>query len=90
MRFLTAGESHGPGLTVIVDGIPGDLPLIAEDIDRDLARRQVGFGRGGRMTIEKDTVTIRGGVRLGRTIGSPIALTLENRDFKNWEIPMSV
>jgi chorismate synthase len=90
LRFLTAGESHGPGLTVIVDGIPGDLPLLAADIDRDLARRQVGFGRGGRMTIEKDTVTIRGGVRLGRTIGSPIALTLENRDFKNWEIPMSV
>ncbi|BAC91334.1 chorismate synthase [Gloeobacter violaceus] len=90
LRFLTAGESHGPGLTIIVEGIPADLPLLAEDIDRDLARRQVGFGRGGRMSIETDRVTFRGGVRLGRTIGSPIAMTLENRDFKNWEVPMSV
>ncbi len=90
LRFLTAGESHGPGLTIIVEGVPADLPLLVEDIDRDLARRQVGFGRGGRMTIEKDRVTITGGVRLGRTIGSPIAMTLENRDFKNWQVPMSV
>ncbi|MBC8122884.1 MAG: chorismate synthase [Gemmatimonadaceae bacterium] len=90
MRFLTAGESHGPGLSIIVEGIPAEVPLLAADIDRDLARRQVGFGRGGRMTIEKDRVTIRGGVRHGKTIGSPIALTLENRDFKNWEVAMAV
>jgi len=89
-RFLTAGESHGPGLTVIVEGVPAGLPLLADDVDRDLARRQVGFGRGGRMSIEKDRVSFRGGVRHGRTIGSPIAMTLENRDFKNWEIPMAV
>lgn len=90
LRFLTAGESHGPGLSIIVEGIPAEVPLLAADIDRDLARRQVGFGRGGRMTIEKDRVTIRGGVRHGKTIGSPIALTLENRDFKNWEVAMAV
>ncbi len=90
LRFLTAGESHGPGLTIIVEGAPADLPLVPEDINRDLARRQVGFGRGGRMTIEKDEATLRGGVRLGRTMGSPIAMTLENKDFKNWEVPMSV
>ncbi|AGY56624.1 chorismate synthase [Gloeobacter kilaueensis JS1] len=90
LRFLTAGESHGPGLTIIVEGMPADVPLLAADIDRDLARRQVGFGRGGRMSIETDRATIRGGVRLGRTMGSPIALTLENRDFINWQVPMSV
>lgn len=90
LRFLTAGESHGPGLTIIVEGVPAELPLIAADVDRDLARRQVGFGRGGRMTIEQDRVTFRGGVRLGRTIGSPIAMTIDNRDFKNWAVPMSV
>ncbi|WP_287129388.1 chorismate synthase [Candidatus Cyanaurora vandensis] len=90
MRFLTAGESHGPGLDIIVEGVPADLPLLPDDINQDLARRQIGFGRGGRMTIEKDEVTFRGGVRLGRTIGSPIAMSLVNRDFQNWQVPMSV
>jgi chorismate synthase len=89
LRFLTAGESHGPGLTVIVEGMPANLPLEPVDINRELARRQVGFGRGGRMTIEKDEITFRGGVRLGLTLGSPIAMTLENRDFKNWQVSMS-
>lgn len=89
LRFLTAGESHGPGLTVIVEGMPSGLPLVAEEVNRELARRQVGFGRGGRMTIEKDEVSFRGGVRLGQTMGSPIAMTLENRDFKNWQVAMS-
>jgi chorismate synthase len=90
LRFLTAGESHGPGLTVIVEGMPAGVPLLPEDVNRELARRQVGFGRGGRMTIEKDEITFRGGVRLGESMGSPIAMTLENRDFKNWQVSMSV
>jgi len=88
-RFLTAGESHGPGLDLIVEGVPADLPLLPEDVNRELARRQVGFGRGGRMTIEKDEVTFRGGVRLGKALGSPIAMSLVNRDFKNWQVAMS-
>jgi chorismate synthase len=81
---MTAGESHGPRLTAIVEGIPAGLPLLAEDIDRELARRQKGYGRGGRMKIETDRVEIVGGVRGGETLGSPIALSIENRDHKNW------
>ncbi len=81
LRWFTAGESHGPGLTVIVDGAPSGLPLSEEQIRRQLARRQKGYGRGGRMKIESDYAQIRGGVRQGRTIGSPIALWIENRDF---------
>ena len=80
-RWFTAGESHGPGLTVIVDGAPSGLPLSEEQIRQQLARRQRGYGRGGRMKIETDYAHIRGGVRQGRTIGSPIALWIENRDF---------
>ncbi|MCS7296537.1 MAG: chorismate synthase, partial [Dehalococcoidia bacterium] len=83
-RFLTAGESHGRGLTVIVEGVPAGLPLRAEDIDRDLARRQGGYGRGGRMKIERDHAEITAGVRHGKTLGSPIALWIENRDWPNW------
>ena len=80
-RWLTAGESHGPGLTVIIDGVPAGLPLSESQIREQLARRQKGYGRGGRMKIESDYAHIRGGVRQGRTIGSPIALWIENRDF---------
>lgn len=81
LRWFTAGESHGPGLTVIVDGVPSGLPLSEAQIRQQLARRQRGYGRGGRMKIESDYANIRGGVRQGRTIGSPIALWIENRDF---------
>ena len=80
-RWLTAGESHGPGLTVIIDGVPAGLPLSEVQIREQLARRQKGYGRGGRMKIETDYAHIRGGVRQGRTIGSPVALWIENRDF---------
>lgn len=81
LRWFTAGESHGPGLTVIVDGVPAGLPLSEAQIREQLARRQKGYGRGGRMKIETDYAQIRGGVRQGRTIGSPVALWIENRDF---------
>lgn len=81
LRWFTAGESHGPGLTVIIDGVPAGLPLTEAQIRGQLARRQRGYGRGGRMKIETDYAQIRGGVRQGRTIGSPVALWIENRDF---------
>lgn len=84
-RWFTAGESHGPGLVAIVDGVPSGLPLLASDIDVDLARRQRGYGRGGRMKIETDRVTLQSGVRGGETLGSPIALLVENKDFANWK-----
>ncbi|MBW4436124.1 MAG: chorismate synthase [Pleurocapsa minor GSE-CHR-MK-17-07R] len=84
MRFLTAGESHGPRLTAIMDGLPAGLPLGPEDINRELARRQEGYGSGGRMNIERDEVQITSGVAAGLTTGAPIAMTVENRDFKNW------
>ena len=89
-RFLTSGESHGPGLTAILEGIPAGLKLAAEDIDIHLERRQGGYGRGGRMKIEKDKVTFRSGVRHGLTLGSPITLEIENRDWQNWQVKMSV
>ena len=89
LRFVTAGESHGPGLTAIVEGLPAGLELRPEDIDRDLARRQLGHGRGGRMKIEKDRADVISGVRHGRTLGSPVALRIENRDYRNWEERMS-
>ncbi|WP_338776790.1 chorismate synthase [Metabacillus sp. FJAT-52054] len=84
MRYLTSGESHGPQLTAILEGIPAGLHLTAEDINHDLARRQKGHGRGRRMQIEKDQVFIAGGVRHGKTLGSPIALIVENKDWKHW------
>lgn len=84
MRYVTAGESHGRALVTIVSGVPAGIPLLAESIDSDLARRQSGHGRGGRMTIETDKATILSGVRFGRTLGSPIALTVTNRDWDNW------
>jgi chorismate synthase len=90
VRLLTAGESHGPGLVAIVDGVPAALPLTAADIDPDLRRRQLGYGRGARQKIERDAVTITGGVRHGRTTGAPVALQIANRDAVNWERVMSV
>jgi chorismate synthase len=88
-RFVTAGESHGPGLTAIVEGLPAGLELSPEDIDRDLARRQLGHGRGGRMKIEKDRAEVLSGVRHGRTLGSPVTLRVDNRDYQNWEERMN-
>jgi chorismate synthase len=88
-RFTTAGESHGPGLVTIVEGMPAGLELDREVLDRDMARRQLGHGRGGRMKIETDTVEVRAGVRHGRTLGSPIALLVANRDYANWEERMN-
>jgi chorismate synthase len=84
LRFLTAGESHGPSLTAILDGMPAGLPLTAEIVDRELSRRQRGYGSGGRMKIEKDTVQILGGVMAGETTGGPIALLVQNDDHVKW------
>ena len=89
LRFLTAGESHGELLTGIIEGVPAGLLIRMTDIDRDLARRQVGYGRGGRMKIEKDSVKISSGVRWGRTLGSPIGLMVRNKDWDNWRDKMS-
>src|SRR4051794_6990333 len=89
LRFTTAGESHGPGLTAVVEGLPAGLELRPEDIDRDLARRQLGHGRGGRMKIETDRAEVTSGVRHGRTLGSPVSLRIGNRDYANWEERMN-
>jgi chorismate synthase len=88
-RFTTAGESHGPGLVTIVEGLPAGLELDRERMDRDMARRQLGHGRGGRMKIESDAVEIRSGVRHGRTLGSPVAILVANRDYPNWDERMN-
>ncbi len=87
--FTTSGESHGPAEVALVNGVPAGLRLLAEDIDRDLARRQQGYGRGGRQKIEKDRVEFLGGVRHGYTLGSPIAMMVRNRDYANWESRMT-
>jgi chorismate synthase len=89
LRLITAGESHGPGLTCIVEGLPAGLELRPEDLNDDMARRQLGHGRGGRMKIERDAAEVTGGVRHGRTLGGPIALQVANRDYANWEQRMS-
>ncbi len=89
LRLITAGESHGPGLTCLVEGLPAGLPLSQEQLDLDMARRQLGHGRGGRMKIEKDKARVTAGVRHGLTLGGPIALQVENRDYANWEERMS-
>ncbi len=89
LRFLTAGESHGKALVGILEGIPSGLSLFEADIDKDLKRRQLGYGRGGRMKIESDHAEVLSGVRWGKTIGSPITLLIENRDYKNWLEGMS-
>src|SRR5215212_6681706 len=88
-RFNTAGESHGRALVAIVEGLPAGLDVEAELINRELERRQWGYGRGGRMKIERDRVEILSGVRHGRTLGSPVALQIENKDWKNWTEVMS-
>jgi chorismate synthase len=90
LRILTSGESHGPGLTAIIEGLPAGLPLSAEEINIHLQRRQGGYGRGGRMKIEKDQAIIRSGVRHGLTLGSPVTLEINNRDWENWQVKMSV
>jgi len=89
LRLITAGESHGPGLTCIVEGLPAGLPVTPDDLNRDMARRQLGHGRGGRMKIERDRAEVTAGVRHGRTLGGPVALDVANRDYANWEERMS-
>ncbi len=90
IRYFTAGESHGPCLTMIIDGVPAGFSIDVSKINHDLWRRQQGYGRGGRMLIEKDEVQIRSGIRWGETLGSPVALGIENRDWKNWTKKMSI
>jgi len=89
LRFLTAGESHGPELVAVIEGAPAGFAIDLARINHDLARRQKGYGRGGRMLIEKDEVRVVSGIRFGRTMGSPVTFIVENRDFKNWEKRMS-
>jgi chorismate synthase len=90
LRVLTAGESHGPQLTIVVQNLPAGLPVLAEEINVDLSRRQKGYGRGGRQQIEHDVVEIVGGVRHGRTMGGPVAMVVKNRDWPNWQGRMDV
>jgi chorismate synthase len=89
LRFLTAGESHGPELVVIIEGAPAGYDIDLDAINLDLARRQKGYGRGGRMVIERDEVRVVSGIRFGRTLGSPVTFIIENQDFKNWQKRMS-
>jgi chorismate synthase len=89
LRLITAGESHGPGLTCLVEGLPAGLAIDPGDLNGDMARRQLGHGRGGRMKIERDTAEVTAGVRHGLTLGSPIALQVRNRDYANWEDRMN-
>src|SRR5581483_7022530 len=90
LKFLTSGESHGEALVAFLSGLPAGLEISQEIIDRELWRRQQGFGRGGRMKIERDTARILSGVRNGRTICSPISMLIENRDWKNWQKQLPV
>src|SRR5271165_3622704 len=89
LRFLTAGESHGRALVVVVEGLPAGLPVTAEDFERELARRRLGFGRGPRMRFEADQLSILGGVRHGRTLGSPVAVEIANTEWPKWTEEMS-
>src|SRR5882757_9674052 len=89
LKLITAGESHGPGLTCVVEGLPAGLELDRDSINADTARRQLGHGRGGRMKIERDSAEVTSGVRHGRTLGSAIALLVANRDYANWEERMN-
>ena len=89
LHLITAGESHGPGLTCIIEGLPAGLALDRDLLNRDLARRQLGHGRGGRMKIERDQANVSGGVRHGRTLGGPVAIQILNRDYANWEERMN-
>ncbi len=90
LRYLTAGESHGPAISAILEGLPAGVPVAAEEVNRDLKRRQGGYGRGRRMQIETDTIEIRGGVRHGKTMGGPVSLVVQNQDWKNWTDVMSI
>ncbi|MCF7842717.1 MAG: chorismate synthase, partial [Lentisphaeria bacterium] len=90
LKFLTAGESHGPGLTGIIEGLPAGIPLRVADLRAELKRRQQGVGRGKRMQIEDEQVEIHSGVRYGKTLGSPVSLWLPNRDWKNWQKQMKI
>lgn len=90
LRFLTAGESHGPGLVTIVEGLPAGLPFSSDGLKNELARRRLGFGRGRRMQIEKDEIEVLGGVRFGRTLGSPVAVLIRNTEWPRWETQMAV
>ena len=90
MRYVFAGESHGPCLTAIVEDVPAGLRVSESQINSDLARRQSGYGRGGRQSIERDTVQVTSGIRFGKTIGSPVTLTVRNRDWENWTDRMAV
>ena len=90
LRFLTAGESHGPGLITIVEGLPAGLPFSSDGLKNELARRRPGFGRGRRMQIEKDEIEVLGGVRFGRTLGSPVAVLIRNTEWPRWETQMAV
>ncbi len=89
LRFLTAGESHGKALTVIIEGFPSNVPVSQENINLELTRRQAGYGRGGRMKIEKDRIELLSGVRFGKTIGSPISVIIRNYDWENWTVKMA-
>lgn len=89
-RFLTSGESHGKCLTAIIEGVPSGIRIKTDVINKDLARRQLGYGRGGRMLIEKDKVEIKSGVRFGKTTGAPICLEIKNNDYANWEDAMAI
>ena len=90
LRFYTAGESHGQALLAFISGLPAQLPIDVKFVNHELRRRQLGYGRGGRQKIEKDTAEIFAGVRHGKTIGAPIALRIENRDWANWEKTLPV
>ena len=89
LRLITAGESHGPGLTCVVEGLPAGLRVTQDELNADMARRQLGHGRGGRMKIERDAAEVTGGIRHGRTLGGPVALQVANRDYANWQERMS-
>src|SRR5207244_5182110 len=89
IRYLTAGESHGPALTVIVEGLPAGIPVSTKRIADELARRRLGFGRGPRMKIERDALELLGGVRFGRTLGSPVSIVIRNSEWAKWERGMS-
>ncbi|MEO7901521.1 MAG: chorismate synthase, partial [Capsulimonas sp.] len=89
-RFLTAGESHGPALTTIIEGVPAGLGITADPINLQLKRRQGGYGRGARQKIESDTVEFLSGVRFGRALGSPVTMVVRNRDWANWTTKMSI
>ena len=89
LRYLTAGESHGPALAVVVEGLPAGLPITIDEIAAELARRRLGFGRGPRMRFERDDVEFTGGVRHGRTLGSPVSLVIHNTEWPKWQEEMS-